>query len=77
MGGLNASFSCVAKLFVLHRQFTTITHSKTNRETHQIAVENLPDGVHGYATKDVFERHPSNPDLYKMYVHFASYTRRY
>ncbi|KAJ7236051.1 acetyl-CoA synthetase-like protein [Mycena haematopus] len=34
-------------------------------ETHQLAVENLPD-VKGYSTKDLFERHPTKPDLYKI-----------
>ncbi|KAJ7509627.1 putative aminoadipate reductase [Mycena galericulata] len=37
----------------------------TNRESHQVAVENLPD-VKGYSTKDLFERHPTKPDLYKI-----------
>ncbi|KAJ6487165.1 putative aminoadipate reductase [Mycena vitilis] len=37
----------------------------TVQETHQLAVENLPD-VKGYATKDLFERHPTKPDLYKV-----------
>jgi hypothetical protein len=30
-------------------------------------VENLPD-VKGYSTKDLFERHPTKPDLYRMWV---------
>ncbi|KAJ7785171.1 putative aminoadipate reductase [Mycena maculata] len=34
-------------------------------ETHQVAVENLPD-VRGYSTKDLFERHPTKPDLYRI-----------
>ncbi|KAF7347151.1 Acetyl-CoA synthetase-like protein [Mycena venus] len=34
-------------------------------ETHQVSVENLPD-VKGYSTKDLFERHPTQPDLYKI-----------
>ncbi|KAJ7715960.1 acetyl-CoA synthetase-like protein [Mycena metata] len=34
-------------------------------ETHQMAVENLPD-VKGYATKDLFERHPTKPYLYRI-----------
>ncbi|KAJ7731236.1 putative aminoadipate reductase [Mycena metata] len=34
-------------------------------EAHQLAVENLPD-VKGYATKDLFERHPTKPDLYRI-----------
>ncbi|KAJ7045248.1 putative aminoadipate reductase [Mycena alexandri] len=34
-------------------------------EVHQLAVENLPD-VKGYSTKDLFERHPTKPDLYKI-----------
>ncbi|KAJ6482180.1 putative aminoadipate reductase [Mycena vitilis] len=34
-------------------------------ETHQLAVENLPD-VKGYSTKDLFERHPTKPDLYRI-----------
>ncbi|KAJ7045269.1 hypothetical protein C8F04DRAFT_1344072 [Mycena alexandri] len=34
-------------------------------ETHQMAVENLSD-VKGYATKDLFERHPTKPDLYRI-----------
>ncbi|KAJ7236044.1 hypothetical protein B0H12DRAFT_1256714 [Mycena haematopus] len=42
----------------------------TVRETHQLAVENLPD-VKGYATRDLFERHPTKPDLYKMRVFFC------
>ncbi|KAJ7626112.1 acetyl-CoA synthetase-like protein [Roridomyces roridus] len=39
----------------------------TNRAVHQPAVENLPDAK-GYATSDLFERHPDYPDLYKMQV---------
>ncbi|KAJ7718257.1 putative aminoadipate reductase [Mycena metata] len=34
-------------------------------EVHQLAVENLPD-VKGYSTKDLFERHPTKPDLYRI-----------
>ncbi|KAJ7760072.1 putative aminoadipate reductase [Mycena maculata] len=34
-------------------------------ETHQLAVENLSD-VKGYSTKDLFERHPTKPDLYRI-----------
>ncbi|KAJ7865170.1 putative aminoadipate reductase [Mycena olivaceomarginata] len=34
-------------------------------ETHQPSVENLPD-VKGYSTKDLFERHPTKPDLYRI-----------
>ncbi|KAJ7696821.1 acetyl-CoA synthetase-like protein [Mycena rosella] len=34
-------------------------------ETHQVAVENLPD-ARGYSTKDLFERHPTKPDLFKI-----------
>ncbi|KAJ7622628.1 putative aminoadipate reductase [Mycena polygramma] len=34
-------------------------------ETHQISVENLPD-VKGYSSKDLFERHPTKPDLYRI-----------
>ncbi|KAJ7089503.1 putative aminoadipate reductase [Mycena crocata] len=34
-------------------------------ETHQVAIENLPD-VKGYSTKDLFEKHPTKPDLYRM-----------
>ncbi|KAJ7214255.1 acetyl-CoA synthetase-like protein [Mycena haematopus] len=34
-------------------------------ETHQVSVENLPD-VKGYSTKDLFERHPTKPDLYRI-----------
>ncbi|KAJ7715956.1 acetyl-CoA synthetase-like protein [Mycena metata] len=34
-------------------------------ETYQVAVENLAD-VKGYATKDLFERHPTKPDLYRI-----------
>ncbi|KAJ7067512.1 putative nonribosomal peptide synthetase [Mycena amicta] len=33
--------------------------------THQLAIENLPD-VKGYATKDLFERHPTKPHLYRI-----------
>ncbi|KAJ6558269.1 acetyl-CoA synthetase-like protein [Mycena capillaripes] len=33
--------------------------------THQVSVENLPD-VKGYSTKDLFERHPTKPDLYRI-----------
>ncbi|KAF8215612.1 acetyl-CoA synthetase-like protein [Mycena galopus ATCC 62051] len=33
--------------------------------THQVAVENLPD-TKGYATKDLFERHPTKSDLWKI-----------
>ncbi|KAJ7686385.1 hypothetical protein B0H17DRAFT_1160660 [Mycena rosella] len=34
-------------------------------ETHQVAVENLPD-ARGYSTKDLFERHPTKPDLFRI-----------
>ncbi|KAJ7622622.1 putative aminoadipate reductase [Mycena polygramma] len=34
-------------------------------ETHQVSVENLAD-VKGYSTKDLFERHPTKPDLYRI-----------
>ncbi|KAJ6601010.1 putative aminoadipate reductase [Mycena vulgaris] len=34
-------------------------------ETHQVSVENLPD-VRGYSTKDLFERHPTKPDLFRI-----------
>ncbi|KAJ7656957.1 putative aminoadipate reductase [Mycena polygramma] len=34
-------------------------------ETHQLSVENLPD-VKGYSTKDLFERHPTKLDLYRI-----------
>ncbi|KIK65759.1 hypothetical protein GYMLUDRAFT_194612 [Collybiopsis luxurians FD-317 M1] len=34
-------------------------------ETHHVAVENLPD-VTGYATQDVFEPHPTIPNLWKI-----------
>ncbi|KAJ7633420.1 acetyl-CoA synthetase-like protein [Mycena polygramma] len=37
----------------------------TKRDTHQLAVENLPD-VKGYSTQDLFERHPTKPDLYRI-----------
>ncbi|KAJ7625710.1 hypothetical protein FB45DRAFT_922118, partial [Roridomyces roridus] len=37
----------------------------TTPETHQVAVENLPD-TKGYSTKDLFERHPTKPDLFKI-----------
>ncbi|KAJ7055851.1 putative aminoadipate reductase [Mycena amicta] len=33
--------------------------------THLLALENLPD-VRGYATKDLFERHPTKPYLYRI-----------
>ncbi|KAJ7683143.1 hypothetical protein B0H17DRAFT_1205376 [Mycena rosella] len=34
-------------------------------ETHQVAVENLPD-TRGYSTQDLFERHPTKPDLFRI-----------
>ncbi|KAF7347156.1 Acetyl-CoA synthetase-like protein [Mycena venus] len=37
----------------------------TAPETHQVSVENLPD-VKGYSTKDLFVRHPTKPDFYKI-----------
>ncbi|KAJ7916044.1 putative aminoadipate reductase [Mycena leptocephala] len=37
----------------------------TTPETHQISVQNLPD-VKGYSTKDLYERHPTKPDLYRI-----------
>ncbi|KAI6117048.1 hypothetical protein EDD16DRAFT_1708011 [Pisolithus croceorrhizus] len=36
-------------------------------ETHQVSVENLPD-IKGYATSDVFIKHPTIEGLYKMPV---------
>lgn len=35
--------------------------------THQLSVENLPD-VKGYATGDVFIKHPTIEGFWKMYV---------
>ncbi|KAF7340998.1 Acetyl-CoA synthetase-like protein [Mycena sanguinolenta] len=46
---------------VFECQFLTIP------ERHQVSVENLPD-VKGYSTKDLFKRHPTKPDLYRMRV---------
>ncbi|KAF7347157.1 Acetyl-CoA synthetase-like protein [Mycena venus] len=43
----------------LECQFLTVP------ETHQVAVENLPD-VKGYSTKDLFVRHPTKLNLYKI-----------
>ncbi|KAJ7625856.1 putative aminoadipate reductase [Roridomyces roridus] len=37
----------------------------TRPDTHQVAVENLPD-VKGYSTKDLFERHPMKHDLFRI-----------
>ncbi|KAJ7277843.1 male sterility protein-domain-containing protein [Mycena rebaudengoi] len=34
-------------------------------KTHKVSVENLPD-FKGYSTKDLFERHPTKPDLYRI-----------
>ncbi|KAJ7360792.1 hypothetical protein DFH08DRAFT_1031008 [Mycena albidolilacea] len=34
-------------------------------ETHQVFVENLPD-IKGYSTKDLFKRHPTKPNLYRI-----------
>ncbi|KAF7340994.1 Acetyl-CoA synthetase-like protein [Mycena sanguinolenta] len=46
---------------VFECQFLTIP------ERHQLSVENLPD-VKGYSTRDLFERHPTKPDLYRLRV---------
>ncbi|KAJ6448491.1 hypothetical protein C8R45DRAFT_1046138 [Mycena sanguinolenta] len=46
---------------VFECQFLTVP------ETHQLAVENLPD-VKGYSTGNLFEWHPTKPDLYRMRV---------
>ncbi|KAJ6545507.1 hypothetical protein B0H19DRAFT_1266933 [Mycena capillaripes] len=43
----------------LEGQFLTVP------STHQVAVENLPD-VRGYSINDLFERHPTKPDLYRI-----------
>ncbi|KAJ7360799.1 putative aminoadipate reductase [Mycena albidolilacea] len=43
----------------LECQFLTVP------ETHQVSVENLADRK-GYSTKDLFERHPTKPDLYRI-----------
>ncbi|KAJ7360820.1 putative aminoadipate reductase [Mycena albidolilacea] len=43
----------------LECQFLTVP------ETHQVSVENLA-GRKGYSTKDLFERHPTKPDLYRI-----------
>ncbi|KAJ7157427.1 putative aminoadipate reductase [Mycena filopes] len=37
----------------------------THPDVHQLAVENLPD-VKGYSTKDLFERHATKLDLYRI-----------
>ncbi|KAJ7625826.1 putative nonribosomal peptide synthetase, partial [Roridomyces roridus] len=37
----------------------------TTPETHQLSVENLPD-TKGYSTKDLFERHGTKPELFKI-----------
>ncbi|KAJ7648272.1 putative aminoadipate reductase [Mycena polygramma] len=44
---------------IFELQFLTVP------ETHQLAIENLPD-VKGYSTKDLFERHPTKPDMYRI-----------
>jgi long-subunit acyl-CoA synthetase (AMP-forming) len=36
-----------------------------NCDSHQVAIENLPD-VSGYATEDLFEPHPTIPNLWKI-----------
>ncbi|KZT05750.1 putative aminoadipate reductase [Laetiporus sulphureus 93-53] len=33
---------------------------------HQLGVENLPNGEHGYATSDLWEPHPSKPGLWRI-----------
>ncbi|PCH36937.1 acetyl-CoA synthetase-like protein [Wolfiporia cocos MD-104 SS10] len=37
-----------------------------NCATHQPSVENLTNGERGYATSDLFARHPTNPALWKI-----------
>ncbi|KAJ7613299.1 acetyl-CoA synthetase-like protein [Mycena polygramma] len=44
---------------IFELQFLTVP------DTHQLAIENLPD-VKGYSTKDLFERHPTKPDMYRI-----------
>ncbi|KAJ7683139.1 putative nonribosomal peptide synthetase [Mycena rosella] len=43
----------------LECQFLTVP------ETHQVAVENLPDAK-GYSSNDLFEQHPTKPDLFRV-----------
>ncbi|KAJ7075616.1 putative aminoadipate reductase [Mycena belliarum] len=44
---------------IFESQFLTVP------DAHQPAVENLPD-VKGYSTKDLWERHPTKPSLYRL-----------
>lgn len=34
-------------------------------DIHQVAIENLKD-LKGYATKDLFEKHPTKPGLFRL-----------
>ena len=47
-------------------------------DKHHLSIENLDD-VRGYATSDIFERHPTKDYLWKMYVvlNMVLYHRRY
>ena len=47
-------------------------------DKHHLPIENLED-VRGYATSDIFERHPTKDYLWKMYVvlNMVLYHRRY
>ena len=47
-------------------------------DKHHLSIENLDD-VRGYATSDIFERHPTKDYLWKMYVvlNMVLYQRRY
>jgi hypothetical protein len=44
---------------------STLNPSSQTTPTHQVSVENLPD-VKGYATSDVFIKHPTEEGLWKM-----------
>ncbi|KAJ7693172.1 hypothetical protein B0H17DRAFT_1168921 [Mycena rosella] len=60
--------SCVNMRWIPQGDGTFECQFLTVPETHQVAVENLPD-ARGYSTKDLFERHlrhPTKPDLFRI-----------
>ncbi|KII87501.1 hypothetical protein PLICRDRAFT_257848 [Plicaturopsis crispa FD-325 SS-3] len=58
-------FCPLAKLRWAPQDDGTFELQVLNCKTHQVSIENLPD-VPGYATHDLFERHPTKPDLAKI-----------
>jgi len=62
----NDTYECqVLVCFSLYTLFPALNISLQTTSAYQVSVENLPD-VKGYATSDVFIKHPTIEGLWKM-----------